>query len=433
MKNYYNKMKKTVNITFKLFALALIFVSCTKEPVTLIETITVTETVTETITISTQTPTSQRVGSGGISFIDDKQTWTNDRIWIMSGKVVVRSGGELTIEAGTIIKAESGQGVDATALIIAAGAKINALGTSAKPIIFTDINDNINYSNGVVSPNRVHTDTGKWGGVIILGKAIVGEDGGFDDIEGIASGYDWTKYGGSDDADSSGTLSYVSIRHSGTQLAGGDEIQGLTLGGVGFGTIINNIEVVGSNDDGIEVFGGSANINNLVILSQRDDAIDIDEGYRGTITNAVVQMRSNSDTPFEIDGTEDSTGAITGEYTINNVTVYGATSPESGRNNLGDWKNDATGLTNNVVYKNINGLSVKGIDADTYKGVATSTTKGSLNFNNFVFITTSTLADVFAKTSITDYDTWAKVETTQAPNTGADESVFSWTLWSKIK
>ncbi len=177
----------------------------------------------------------------------------------------------------------------------------------------------------------VPTDTGKWGGIIILGNAVIGQDGGTDDIEGIASGYDWTTYGGNDNTDSSGTFTFVSIRHSGSQLAGGDEIQGLTLGGIGSGTTINDIEVVGSNDDGIEIFGGSVSITNIVIFAQRDDALDLDQAYRGTLTNAVVAMRSNSDTPFEIDGTEDGTGTITGAFTINNVTVYGDAAPESGK------------------------------------------------------------------------------------------------------
>ena len=277
--------------------------------------------------------------------------------------MVVRSGGSLTIEAGTIIKAQNGQGVEATALVIAAGASINAIGTKDSPIIFTDIEDSIDYGDGIISPNRKPTDTGKWGGIIILGNAIVGEDGGSDDIEGIAEGYAWTSYGGNDDADSSGSFSYVSIRHSGTQLAGGDEIQGLTLGGIGSGTTLNNIEVVGSNDDGIEIFGGAAQITNMVILNQRDDAIDLDEGFRGTLTNAVLVMRSNSDNPFEIDGTEDSTGAIDGSFAINKVTVYANTAPESGKNFLGDWKSGATGFTNNIVYKNIDGLAIKGIDS----------------------------------------------------------------------
>ena len=350
----------------------------------------------------------------------------------MNGKVVVRAGGVLNIEAGTIIKSENEQGVDATALIIARGGVINANGTADNPIIFTDVNDTIDYNDGIMSPNRVPTDTGKWGGIIVLGNAMVGQDGGNDDIEGIASGYDWTNYGGGDDNDSSGVLTYVSIRHSGTQLAGGDEIQGLTLGGVGAGTTINHIEVVGSNDDGIEIFGGSVNVANVVILAQRDDALDLDQGYKGTIDNAVIALRANSDNPFEIDGTEDSTGANDGAYTVNNVTVYGAENPEPGKNNLGDWKSDATGLTNNVVYKNINGLAIKGIDADTYNGQATTASLGNLNFNGFDFVTTATLADSLANTSVTDYADWAEVVSTQEANTGADEDALNWTLWSTL-
>ena len=159
-------MKTKSNLNFYLLSAVFILVlgSCTKDPETLIETVLVTETVTVTTTIPTATPTSEKVGSGGISFIDDTQTWTNDRIWIMDGKIVVRKGATLNIEPGTIIKSQNGQGVDATALVVAPGATINAAGTSDAPIIFTDIDDNIDYGDGIASPNRVPTDTGKWGG-----------------------------------------------------------------------------------------------------------------------------------------------------------------------------------------------------------------------------------------------------------------------------
>ena len=421
--------------TTKFLLLSLLIIglsSCTSEPQTIFETEVITETVTVTTSIPEVTPETEKVSSGGIYYIDEAVTWTNDRIWIMDGKVVVRSGGSLTIEAGTIVKSESAQGVDATALIIAGGATFNANGTADSPIIFTDVNDNIDYNDGIISPNRVPTDTGKWGGIIVLGNATVGQDGGSDDIEGIASGFDWTSYGGNDDSDSSGSMTYLSIRHSGTQLAGGDEIQGLTLGGVGAGTTVNHIEIVGSNDDGIEIFGGNVNVDNVVIFGQRDDALDLDQGYKGVITNAVLALRANSDNPFEIDGTEDSTGAIDGAFTINNVTVYGDADPEPGKNNLGDWKSDATGLTNNVVYKNIDNLAIKGIDADTYNGQATAASLGNLNFNNFDFITTTAIADIFVNTSVSDYADWAEIVTEQQANTGADETVFSWTLWDAL-
>ena len=210
------------------------------------------------------------------------------------------------------------------------------------------------------------------------------------------------------------------------------KFKGSTLGGVGAGTTIEHIEVVGSNDDGIEIFGGSVDVSNVVIFAQRDDALDLDQGYKGTITNAVIALRANSDNPFEIDGTEDSTLANDGVYTVNNITVYGADNPEPGKNNLGDWKSDATGLTNNVVYKNIAGLAIKGIDADTYNGQATTASLGNLNFNQFNFITSASLADLFANTSVSDYADWAAVVSSQEANTGANEEALSWTLWSAL-
>jgi len=401
-----------------ILVILVVLTACTTDAETLIETIIVVDEPT--------TDGTESVGTGGIYYIDNSVTWTNDRIWVMNGKVVVREGGVLNIEEGTIIKAQNGQGVEATALVIAAGATINAIGTLNNPIIFTDIEDSIDYGDGIISPNRKPTDTGKWGGIIVLGNAIVGEDGGSDDIEGIAAGYTWTSYGGNDDEDTSGILSFISIRHSGTQLAGGDEIQGLTLGGIGSGTTLNNIEVVGSNDDGIEIFGGAAVLTNILILNQRDDAIDLDEGYRGSITNAVIVLRSNSDNPFEIDGTEDSTGVIGGSFTINDVTVYAHNNPESGKNFLGDWKSSARGLTNNVLYKNVDGLVFKGIDISTYNS------KG-LMFSNINIVTQLPLVDFFIRIDISDYSDWSQTVESAKQQDGADETVFDWTLWSNLK
>jgi len=101
---------KNTNLVFTLLAFGSLLISCSVEPETIIETITVTNTVTVTTTVSSPTPDTEVVGTGGITFIDDTQTWTNDRIWIMNGKVVVREGGVLNIEEGTIIKAQNGQG-----------------------------------------------------------------------------------------------------------------------------------------------------------------------------------------------------------------------------------------------------------------------------------------------------------------------------------
>ena len=141
-------------------------------------------------------PTVVRVGTGGVTYISSNTTWTNDKVWLMDGKIVVQNGATLTVEAGTIVKAAAGTGANATVLIVAKGAKIEAIGTAEKPIIFTDANDQIVYANGTTSPNRSVTDKGLWGSVIILGNGIVGAASGEANIEGVVSGYEFTKYGG---------------------------------------------------------------------------------------------------------------------------------------------------------------------------------------------------------------------------------------------
>ena len=418
---------KTLNILLSL--LFILIIGCSEdEPV--IEYVTVTETVEVEVQAQATIPDVQSVGTGGVTYIDENQTWTNDRIWLMDGKIVVRNGATLTIEAGTIVKAETDDGADATVLVIAKGGKINAVGTADDPIIFTDNDDQIGYDDNGISPNRVPSDMGKWGSIVVLGNASTGTDTGEAEIEGIATGYDWTTYGGSDDSENSGNIEYVSIRHSGKELNAGEELQGLTLGGVGNGTTVQNLEIVGSNDDGIEIFGGSVDVTNLFIYYNGDDAIDLDQAYKGTISNAVVIMNTGTDNVFEFDGTEDSTGTIDGAFTVQNVTAYGNANAEK-TDTYGHWKSDATCFTTNVVYKDfITGTTIEGIDSDTYGGLGTAATEGSLLFSNLDFVTTDALADIFSGTSVTDFADIAEVVAEQADSTGADESVFAWTLYS---
>ena len=421
---------KTLKILLSL--LFIIIIGCSEDdPV--IEYVTVTETVVETVEVEAQPtiPDVQSVGTGGVTYIEEDTTWTNDRIWLMDGKIVVRGGATLTIESGTIVKAETDDGADATVLVIAKGGKINAVGTADDPIIFTDNDDQIGYDDNGISPNRVPSDMGKWGSIVVLGNASTGTDTGEAEIEGIATGYDWTTYGGSDDSENSGNIEYVSIRHSGKELNAGEELQGLTLGGVGNGTTVQNLEIVGSNDDGIEIFGGSVDVTNLFIYYNGDDAIDLDQAYKGTISNAVVIMNTGTDNVFEFDGTEDSTGTIDGAFTVQNVTAYGNANAEK-TDTYGHWKSDATCFTTNVVYKDfITGTTIEGIDSDTYGGLGTAATEGSLLFSNLDFVTTDALADIFSGTSVTDFADIAEVVTEQAGSTGADETVFAWTIYSQ--
>jgi len=205
----------------------------------------------------------------------DKVYWTADNTYLLDGFVFVESGAVLNIEAGTVIKGKAGQGENASALIIAQGAKIYAEGTSEAPIIFTAESDDVTDPTDLALPA-----TNLWGGVILLGKARINTATGIGNIEGLPVD-SRTEYGGTDDHDNSGVMRYVSIRHGGTDIGAGNEINGLTLGAVGDGTTLEYIEVFENNDDGFEWFGGTVNAKHLVSVFNADDAFDHDEGLRG--------------------------------------------------------------------------------------------------------------------------------------------------------
>lgn len=270
--------------------------------------------------------------------ITSNETWTADNIYVITGKVVVNSGVTLTINPGTIIKGAEGTGTLASALVVAQGGKINAVGTASQPIIFTSVLDNIKAGE-LSGTNLDENDQGLWGGLIILGYAPVSAEFGdvLAQIEGIPATDAFGAYGGSNASDDSGDLAYISIRHGGALIGAGNEINGLTLGGVGSGTSISNIEVVSNLDDGIEFFGGTVNVSNVLIGHQGDDGLDIDQNYAGTITNFVVINGSNSDKALEIDGPENTT-YTSGLFTLLNGTTNGT----------GDFKSKAQGTINNV-------------------------------------------------------------------------------------
>ena len=237
--------------------------------------------------------------------ITSDKTLSNDTIWTLQRRVAVESGVTLTIEPGTIIKAVAGTGANASSLIIAKGAKIMAQGTPAQPIIFTAESDNIQIGETYGSSLNPNV-RGLWGGIIILGNAPGSFTGNVESfqIDGIPASDINGLYGGTDPNDNSGILSYVSIRHGGAEIGEGNEINGLTLGCIGNGTIINNVEVVANVDDGIEFFGGTVNADHLLVYAQGDDGIDIDQGYSGRISNSLVALTVASDHALEIDGPE---------------------------------------------------------------------------------------------------------------------------------
>lgn len=386
-------------------------------------------------------PVSSVVVSG---FIAANTTWTADKIWILDGKVIVNSGVTLTINAGTIIKGKEGSGTLASALIIAKGAKINAVGTSASPIIFTSVLDNIAIGQ-MVGTNLTNTDKGKWGGLIILGNAKISASSGdvVSQIEGIPASESYGAYGGADDADNSGKLKYVSIRHGGALIGAGNEINGLTLGGVGSGTEINDIEIIANLDDGVEFFGGSVNVTNLLVGYIGDDGVDMDQNYSGTVTNFVVIQDAESDKGLEIDGTEGST-YTTGQFNLINGKVYS----KDGGGRPADFKDKAQGTVSNLLVSGFTNGKIKirasyqnscaDVKVDACSNLIAASPKLIFNSSEIpsgveVYTTSTDGAPTPTNCTLQPADqTAASAEVVSTIATGANTTVFAWS-WTAIK
>ncbi len=225
----------------------------------------------------------------------------------------IAEGGDgpvLTVEAGTTLAFTSSNDF----MIINRGSQLFAVGTETAPITFTSVSDI--ESARATTPTLAFDAVQQWGGMVINGFGVTnkcvytGTMSGGDlattdchvDAEG-AAGLDESQYGGDNNLDSSGRLEYVRVKHTGAQVANGDELNGISFGGVGSNTIVDHLQVYSTFDDGIEMFGGAVNISNFVALYARDDSIDIDEGYSGTITNALaIQAEFDGNNCIEADG-----------------------------------------------------------------------------------------------------------------------------------
>ncbi len=292
-------------------------------------------------------PTNEVQVSGTVAAAGETVNWTNDNVYILNGFCFVE--GTLDIQEGTIIKGAEGTGEDAAALIIARGAQIFAEGTASEPIIFTYEADD--FSSATASTR------GQWGGLIVLGSASLNSSPGVTQIEGIPTNEPRGEYGGNDDTDNSGVITYVSIRHGGSDIGAGNEINGLTLGGVGNGTTINHVEVISNSDDGVEFFGGTADTKHMLVAYCGDDNFDYDEGFRGRGQFwAVVQADDDGDRGGEHDGgTEPETATPYATPVIFNATYFG-----NGEGRALTFRDNAGGEYHNSVFVNWD----KGVDVE---------------------------------------------------------------------
>lgn len=272
-------------------------------------------------------------------------TWTKDKVWILDGLVFVNKGQTLTIEPGTIIKGKAGQGEEASALVVARGAKMIADGTRTSPIIMTAYADNLTpkdiseagQGGRSIQGSLKSLESGLWGGLIVLGNAKVNEDdrdlvepGDQEIVNGVTATELRALFGGNDDNDNSGTFRYISVRHGGTEIAPANEINGWTFAGVGSGTIVEYIESYSNSDDGIEIFGGTVNLKHVIAANCGDDAFDFDSGWRGSVQFLVAYEME--DTGGEHDGADgpDKTDAPFNDVKISNLTLVGRLQDASG-------------------------------------------------------------------------------------------------------
>ena len=263
------------------------------------------------------------VGDGTYNITADIALAANQE-YILEGPTFVQNDATITIGEGAIVRGQP-DSADANTepgmLVITREGKIFAEGTQSNPIIFTtaEAAEGGRYSgsgaflDALPKTAPIAVSVNRWGALCLLGKAPI-NTGVVDTaipgeayIEGITED-SRSVYGGFDANDNSGVLKYVSIRYSGDVIVDGQEIQGLTLGGVGFGTTLEYIEVFGSGDDGIEIFGGTASVKNLVLYGYDDDGFDGDHGWNG-FAQYVLVLNSpdvSADHAIELDG--DDTG-----------------------------------------------------------------------------------------------------------------------------
>ncbi len=354
------------------------------------------------------------------SNITQNTTWETGKTYTLGARVSVESGATLTIQPGVIIKGEAGTGANATALLVARGGTIEAVGTAQQPIILTSVADEIEPGQ-LASPNLDPDLNGLWGGLLILGNAKISADASPTQIEGVPPSDQNGLYGGDQDGDNSGNVAYVSIRHGGANIGEGNEINGLTLGGVGNNTSIQNVEVVANQDDGIEWFGGTVNVTNALVWNPGDDAIDTDQAWAGTLDNFIVVAGEDTDHGLEIDGPE---GSYLAAHTVKNGSIKG----DGENTELGNFRDGARGTFEKIYFFNFPDPAIDGrgdFSFDDSQETQDNYDNGDLVFNMLETTLPSgvALSDVFKDGT----DAHATNVAAGANTVGADKNAFSWT------
>lgn len=270
-------------------------------------------------------------------------TWTANNTYNLQQQIYVRPGATLTIQAGTLIASDTGLG---GSLAVTRGGQIFVQGTQAAPVIFTSKADVATWTGGDPTTGVQREGVNEWGNLTIMGRGYVSENvvvantpapsaTNIAPMEGLVAAFPNDPdviYGGGNDDDDSGSLSYVSFRYGGRVIGLNNELNGLSLGAIGRATDINFVEIFNNVDDGIEVWGGAVNLKNFAIWNVGDDSLDVDQGWRGKAQfGLIVQGHSANaaqgsgvgDNALELDGAEQSDYQPVTTATLYNMTIVG--------------------------------------------------------------------------------------------------------------
>jgi hypothetical protein len=306
--------------------------------------------------------------------ITTSTTWTSDHVYNLQNQIYVLPGATLTIAAGTLVQSDEGG-----SLAVCRGAMIYALGTAEKPIIMTSKKDDLLHW---------HEGCNEWGNLTLMGNAMIScstfggqvvqrPDGSYNtatpsglnqhSMEGLTGDFPGdTKiwYGGANDNDDSGALHYVSLRYGGKVIGMGNELNGLSMGGIGRETDVDHIDIMNNVDDGIETWGGTVNYKYISIWNVGDDSFDVDEGWRGKAqfgllvqgySTDAAQGSGVGDNCFETDGAEDSDAQPVTTAAIYNFTAIGQPDGDQGT----AWRDNARIQYRNCIFMDLGEQLVK--------------------------------------------------------------------------
>lgn len=361
----------------------------------------------ETTTLNAANQTNSSITISGNVTLDAAKTY------LLTGIVYIKAGGVLNIPAGTIIRCEGDANATPanwSSLVVQRGGKLNVNGTTAKPVTFTS-----NKAAGSRKP-------GDWGGIILLGKAMNNYPGGQANCatcakgEGIIEGPFGTPdgvHGGNDDGDNSGSIAYCRVEFPGLVFGPNNEINGITLGSVGYGTTLSNIQVSFSNDDSYEWFGGAVNSTNLIAYKGTDDDFDTDNGYHGynqfgigmkdsSIFDPTWGATSGGSTSEGFESDNDASGTLSLPFTeaiFSNYTMVGpyaqgeiysqhsSTMRSAFRRGARIRRNSGQSIINTIFMGYRNGIMIDGAASEAKASFGNTLTKDdTLQIRNCIFV-----------------------------------------------